>query len=352
MAIKFVIVFISCFVLLLAVGQLFVRNKTPANRVLFGFLILCCIWLTHSTFYLFDIIYLYPHANKTYLPFFCLCGPMWYVYVKCLFSNYQIQPKVLLHLIPSIICVFLSIPFYLESAEFKNNYIGVDFYDFTTISIYIATRIAEITVGTYFVFAIIFLTHIQLNDQKAIRLIMTLTGVSLTAVIIRFVGSVFGSPVFSVLVPSAIISICFVGIYCLSHQYPTLLCLGLATPKHKKNPLCDKELLETYQQKIELERWYLDPDFKVQLLADLLNTQVNQLSKLINTTTGENFNCFINEFRIKHAKTILLQEPNRSVLDIAFASGFNSKSAFYNYFTHCTSMTPSEFKKANQACTS
>lgn len=345
MIIKFVIVFISCFVLLLVIGQLFVRNKTPANVILFGFLILCCIWLTHSNFYLFDIIYLYPHANKTYLPFFCLCGPTWYVYVKCLFSNYQIQPKLLLHLIPSIICVFLSIPFYLQSAEFKTNYIGVDFYDFTTISIYIATRIAEITVGIYLVLAIIFLTNFRSNDQKAIRSLITLTGFSLVAVIIRFAGSIFGSPLYSVLVPSAIVSICFVGIYCLSHQYPTLLCL--ATSKHKKNPVCDKELLETYLQKIELEQWYLDPDIKVQQLADLLDTQVNQLSELINTTTGKNFNNFINDFRIKHAKVILLQDPDSSILDIAFASGFNSKSAFYNHFTHCTSMTPSEFKKAN-----
>ena len=343
--------------LLLALGQFFVHKKNPANLVLIGVFVLCCVWLTHATWYMLGFAQNYPHINKTYLPFFCLTGPMWYLYLKCLFDQYQPRNRDAVYLIPSLICILLSIPFYSQSAEFKNNYVETDLYNFTTYAIYLATRLAELTAITSLVFSLLYLRDLdksfQLNrDQWSIKLFMGITFTALLAGIIRLFGSVAGSHTFSVLVPCSIICIVFVSIYCLSHRYPLLLNLGFPTPKSKSSFPQHNHTLDNYRQIITNEQWYLDPDIKMQRLAELLNTQAHRLSELINTSAGTNFNGFINDFRIEHAKKILISEPQRSILDIAFTSGFNSKSAFYNHFTLNTSMTPSEYRKSFQSLSS
>ena len=342
--------------LLMALGQFFVVKKNPANMILIGLLFLCCVWLTHATWAILGLASNWPHINKTHVPFFCLSGPMWYLYIKCLFDKYEPQKRDLLFALPSLVIILLSIPFYSQSAEFKNNYVEIHLYDFTTVCIYIATRIAEITVITSLVFSIRYLRRISKRtsstpELSTLNLIMTFTCLGLVAAIIRLFGSVFNSHTYSVIVPCAIICVTFVVLYFLSHRYPLLLGLGFSTPRLKT---CDNETrkaLNHYRKRILDEKWYLDPDIKMQKLADLLNTQAHRLSELVNTSSGKNFNGFINEFRVEHAKNILLREPKRSILDIAYASGFNSKSAFYKHFTQSTSMTPSQFRKAHQANT-
>ena len=338
----------------MAMGQFFVARKNSANLFLIGLLTLCCIWLTHATWSILGLAKNYPHINKTYLPFFCLCGPMWYLYLKSLFEKYRPRKIDLAYGLPSLVCILLSIPFYSQSAEFKNSYIEIHLYDFTTVSIYIATRIAELTVITSLVFSLRYLRGLagqsqQNTDLSSLNLFTAFTVTGLIAAIIRVAGSIFNSHTYSVIVPCAIICVTFVVLYFLSHRYPVLLGLRFPAPKAK---ICDSETRETlnrYRKLIIKQKLYLDPDIKMQKLAELLDTQPHRLSEMINTSSGKNFNGFINEFRIRHAKKILLNEPKRSILDIAYASGFNSKSAFYKHFTQCTSMTPSEFRKSNRA---
>jgi AraC-like DNA-binding protein len=62
---------------------------------------------------------------------------------------------------------------------------------------------------------------------------------------------------------------------------------------------------------------------------------------------GKNFNDLINGFRIEEVKTRLKApgEAGRSVLEIAFDCGFNSKTSFNRTFKKFTGMTPSNFRR-------
>jgi len=220
-------------------------------------------------------------------------------------------------MISSTFCsLVLLIPFYLQTTEIKLNYREAHFHDLTTIFAYIGTRIADITT---IIFCCITLNFLQITTKKH-----TQTTASLATIIVTFA---------------------FAMLYCLSQRNPSLI--GLNFIEKKKSKHGDTLLIEQYSQTIQEQELYLNPDITIAQLAKNLQTQVHNLSELINNTTNYNFKGFINTFRIEHAKMLLLEDKSSSIIDIAYASGFNSKSVFYNHFIESTSLTPSEFRKNN-----
>ncbi|WP_421785610.1 helix-turn-helix domain-containing protein [Hyphobacterium sp.] len=92
------------------------------------------------------------------------------------------------------------------------------------------------------------------------------------------------------------------------------------------------------------DRLYQDPDLTVARLARRLGLPQRQLSEAINQCAGVNFHTFVNTARIDAAKAALRHGPSQTVLDIAFANGFNSKSTFNEAFRKLTGQTPSQFR--------
>ncbi|MCK5809043.1 AraC family transcriptional regulator, partial [bacterium] len=63
---------------------------------------------------------------------------------------------------------------------------------------------------------------------------------------------------------------------------------------------------------------------------------------------GENFYVYINTARIKYAVELMKNKANhkKSILEIAYESGFNSKSAFNTYFKNIIGATPHKFRNS------
>lgn len=92
------------------------------------------------------------------------------------------------------------------------------------------------------------------------------------------------------------------------------------------------------------ERCYLESELSLQVLAGKVKLSPHHLSQILNDKLGKNFYDYINEQRVEHAKRLLLEEPMRSITDIAFESGYNSKNSFYNAFRRHVGMTPSDYR--------
>ncbi len=93
---------------------------------------------------------------------------------------------------------------------------------------------------------------------------------------------------------------------------------------------------------MEEERAYCDEDLTLARLAAMLDLSTHQLSEYLNRHLQKSFYGYLNEYRIREAKA-LLKEDQRSVLDIALAVGYNSRSAFYRAFREETGMTPRRY---------
>lgn len=119
--------------------------------------------------------------------------------------------------------------------------------------------------------------------------------------------------------------------------------------KYEKSELSEADK-ENYQNMIleyfESEKPYLDPTLTLPGLSKKLSIHTRYLSQIINESFNKNFNDFINEYRITESKKMLQEENNgkKTMLEIAYYAGFNSKSSFYEAFKRHTGLTPREYK--------
>lgn len=105
------------------------------------------------------------------------------------------------------------------------------------------------------------------------------------------------------------------------------------------------DLLNRAQTLLSGDGLYRDADLTIARLARRLGVAQRVLSEAINTGAGINFHSFVNAARIEAASAALMAEPDRSILDIAYDCGFNSKSTFNEAFRKLTGQTPSQFRQ-------
>lgn len=121
--------------------------------------------------------------------------------------------------------------------------------------------------------------------------------------------------------------------------------------KYAKSGLC-MEQMQKYKEKLEevmqAEQLYMRSDLTLPRLAKIVNCSVNHLSQVINSGFGMSFFDYLNKYRVQHAM-VMLSKPNQQsnvILNIAFAVGFNSNSAFYAAFKKCVGQTPAQYRKS------
>jgi len=120
--------------------------------------------------------------------------------------------------------------------------------------------------------------------------------------------------------------------------------------KYEKSHLAEEEkqeYLRKLKQYFSSKKPFLNPELTINDVAHALDIPSKYLSQVINETLQKNFYDLINSYRIEEAKKKLKSEddPKRTVLEVLYDSGFNSKSAFNTAFKKHTGYTPTEFRK-------
>jgi AraC-like DNA-binding protein len=121
--------------------------------------------------------------------------------------------------------------------------------------------------------------------------------------------------------------------------------------KYAKSGLTQAQL-SAYRQRVEAvmvtRQAWLRPDLTLPQLARLVDCSVNHLSQVINAGFGMSFFDYVNLYRVEHAKRMLADAGGDecAILNIAFASGFNSNSAFYAAFRKFVGQTPARYRRS------
>jgi AraC-like DNA-binding protein len=115
--------------------------------------------------------------------------------------------------------------------------------------------------------------------------------------------------------------------------------------------LIDEDLADKYiidlEQVIRKKKLYLHSEFTIQDLANASSISLHHISNILNIRLQKSFPDFFNEFRIEHAKELLLDPESRkyTMEQIAKDCGFGSKSNFNICFKKHTKLTPTEYRK-------
>lgn len=105
------------------------------------------------------------------------------------------------------------------------------------------------------------------------------------------------------------------------------------------------------QQRLEKimndKQLFLMPDLRITTLCKELNTNRTYLSQVLNEELNENFNSYVNKFRVNHAINILANQDSKlySLEQISDLSGFGSSVSMVRAFKQTVGKTPSEFRK-------
>ena len=112
----------------------------------------------------------------------------------------------------------------------------------------------------------------------------------------------------------------------------------------------DSSLIDALNKLMSEDFAYTNHDLRIADLAATLKVPEYQLRRTINRSLGhQNFNQFINRYRVEEAARRLVNEPRAPVLTIALDVGFRSISSFNTAFRAHYKKTPTDYRKSRLA---
>ena len=107
-------------------------------------------------------------------------------------------------------------------------------------------------------------------------------------------------------------------------------------------------IAQRLEQRMQGTHDYLESDITLAQLAERIGTSPQLLSQYLNHVLGTNFFDYINGLRVAEVQRNLRDREiaGQSLLQLAFAAGFNSKSTFNAAFKKMTGLTPSTWRAA------
>ena len=144
-----------------------------------------------------------------------------------------------------------------------------------------------------------------------------------------------------------IIAVIVVTSILLRRHKKTVSTDAVVLPAESNSTASDNALMERICHYMEEQQPYLDSDFKMQDMADAMNSNRTYVSNCIKNTRDCSFSQFVNSYRVEHAKMLLKRNSGMKLSEIWTASGFSSESSFFRAFKAHTGMTPMDWISDN-----
>ncbi|MEI6060730.1 MAG: AraC family transcriptional regulator [Bacteroidota bacterium] len=90
-------------------------------------------------------------------------------------------------------------------------------------------------------------------------------------------------------------------------------------------------------------------NISLQKVAGIVHMTQTSFCRFFKMITGETFTEYLNNFRISHACVLLIKQQDRSILQVAYDSGFKSSTHFNRMFLQKKNCTPTGFRRLHLA---
>ncbi len=328
--------------ILAAVYLCFIKKKKTVSNILLGLILTFMAFRIGKSVLLNFGNDLEPIFIFVGLAFLLLIGPFlrWYVLAMTQ-SNFKITNNYFLELLPFVFVFVMS--FFVTKKWFDaNNKQAVIIFGSMLISIYLhfafyifmSGRLLQKEKKTY-------KYAVQTKNQKAIFDWLHMVIIGFIMIWISYFLNIIEDAV-----PYVIGPIMYsIVVYFLSYKAFQLKITDIDGNVFKVND--NKVLFHEISKLVTEEKLYLESDVSLSSISKLIGQSSQKTSEIINQCANQNFNDFINYYRIQEAKKMLLDVNNKNftIASIAFDTGFSSLSSFNSAFKKFEEKTPSSYRK-------
>lgn len=122
--------------------------------------------------------------------------------------------------------------------------------------------------------------------------------------------------------------------------------IGIQNEKKENHP-CTEENSARIISEMENQQFYLNEELTLHSFAKEINMSSRQISSCINKNMGQNFNEWVNNYRVDKALQIIKSDEKNSlsIEGIGSDSGFKSRSAMYAAFNKKLGHSPGYYRK-------
>jgi AraC-like DNA-binding protein len=357
-------------------------GKGQPDYILGAWLVVIGIHLTFFYAHIDNFYLRFPHLLGLSLPFPLLHGPFLYLYVASLTGQAPRRWAWFAHFLPVPFVYLLFGEFFMASAAEKLSLVQAQGTTGHQSLFWILNILINLSGPVYLVWSMMLLKRHQKNikhqysslDKINLRWLRNLV-IGLCAI---WVAVVYGND--QVIFTLAVGYVVFIGYYGIkqvgifTHVPPLVFTpasnepapsfhelaettfvppaqLGQPAVKYQKSGLGEAAAQALHQTLLHLmatEKLFTNPELTLPELAQKLGVHSNTLSQVINSREQTNFFDFINSLRVEEFKRMVVQPDNQkfTLLALALACGFNSKTSFNRNFKRATQLTPTEYLKS------
>lgn len=352
------------FAFIVGIGQLLQKNKQPAAYIYGTSFITMGVWIFHICSYSTGIFLNFYIINMLMIPFGFVSAPAMGLRYRLLLGQTSINRNSLVfYSLPALISLFIisyplidhSIiikPEFLKSIPlFSENFMLLPPY-FRLIQILYFLPKLYLVIFMYIVLKRMY--NVIWDSKKTAKTIVLRAGyIFAFNIFLSTAITGLGDLVSTELIKWSLLYVngTFISVFLFGQRnpdYSKVIKTEILKKHYEKSKVTSLNVEEIIQELIiimEKEKAFASEDISLSLIADELGITSHQLSEIINKNLNKNFNAFINEYRIKEAQKMLIEEPQRTITSIAIAVGFNTNTAFSTVFSRSTGLSPKEYRK-------
>jgi len=339
--------------------QIIYKNRNFLNYNLAG--LYFCLSYVIMTFWAFKsgMILYTPWLMYTDMTTAFAIGPFAYFYIKTVLGlKTKSYLKYMLHFIPAAAVLCAIITNNIIDGEMVSHYLHFP-SNYPVYNVNPMLRVIDFISNIYMIFYFILIIKTIYNllnnkshkSMKELNIIFYYMFFIVLFSLMMLIASAAGNNILNI---TAIYLLTLSGIwyFIFSFRYPEFTQNAIREAKSIRyensilNSIDSDVVLERLDELMEEEKIYIDEELTMQKLSELLMITPHQFSKMLNSTRKMNFRTLVNSYRIKEAMNQMAEWPDKTILEIALASGFNSKSSFNSVFMKSAGVTPSDFRKS------
>jgi AraC-like DNA-binding protein len=363
-------IFTSLFFFILLLSK---KNKSLPDGILAIWMLVICIHLSSTYINTEGYWEVYPHLIGITVPFPFFYGALLYLYVDYSIKNdHRIRRQDYLHFLPIVLTYLYMFKFYffysVEEKRMVDQGLIDDFGTFSNILL-VAFVVSAIT---YAIYSYRLLDKykrliennfsnadsINLNWLRSFNWGIVLIFFTLSIVLVSrdVIGITYPFNPEFIIYSMVVFAVLSLGYFGIRHEniFTDNIVIEIEEKlkgSYKTSSLKEDMATEKHKALAKImvgQKPYLESNLTLNTLSEKLDIPPHHLSQIINQFEEQNFNDFVNRYRVEEFIVQASKNSHFSFLAIALDSGFNSKSTFNAVFRKHKGVTPSQFMSSHE----